>query len=60
MSSKLTSLCVFTAANIVIKTEPSVTSASTSESWFGSDAESRKRPVSSTDGPHPKKPWMDK
>lgn len=48
------------AANIVIQTEPSVTSVSNSEMRFNSEQENRKRCLPSTDGPQVKKPWMDK
>ncbi|KAJ8352456.1 hypothetical protein SKAU_G00239320 [Synaphobranchus kaupii] len=48
------------AANIVIQTEPSVSAASNSSSRYSSDQESRKRPLGATEGPAPKKPWMDK
>uniref|UniRef100_A0A8C1VI26 RNA binding motif protein 27 n=1 Tax=Cyprinus carpio TaxID=7962 RepID=A0A8C1VI26_CYPCA len=48
------------AANIVIQTEPSVTSVSSGEVRFSSEQENRKRCLPSTDGPQAKKPWMDK
>ncbi|KAG9334834.1 hypothetical protein JZ751_006403 [Albula glossodonta] len=48
------------AANIVIQTEPSVSAASNSSSRYSGDQDSRKRPAGTTDGPMPKKPWMDK
>ncbi|XP_072518154.1 RNA-binding protein 27 [Salminus brasiliensis] len=48
------------AANIVIQTEPSITSLSSNETRYGMDAESRKRTLGSVDGPQAKKPWIDK
>uniref|UniRef100_A0A671S0G4 RNA-binding protein 27-like n=1 Tax=Sinocyclocheilus anshuiensis TaxID=1608454 RepID=A0A671S0G4_9TELE len=48
------------AANIVIQTEPSVTSVSSGEVRYSSEQENRKRCLPSTDGPQAKKPWMDK
>ncbi|XP_061090458.1 RNA-binding protein 27 isoform X2 [Conger conger] len=48
------------AANIVIQTEPSVSVASNSSLRYSSDQDSRKRPLGATEGPPPKKPWMDK
>lgn len=48
------------AANIVIQTEPSVPSVSSSEARYNSEQENRKRCLPSTDGPLLKKPWMDK
>uniref|UniRef100_A0A8C2DPW4 RNA binding motif protein 27 n=1 Tax=Cyprinus carpio TaxID=7962 RepID=A0A8C2DPW4_CYPCA len=48
------------AANIVIQTEPAVTSVSSGEVRFSSEQENRKRCLPSTDGPQAKKPWMDK
>ncbi|XP_052393373.1 RNA-binding protein 27 isoform X4 [Carassius gibelio] len=48
------------AANIVIQTEPSVTSVSSGEMRYSSEQENRKRCLPSTDGPQAKKPWMDK
>lgn len=51
---------VFLAANIVIQTEPSVPSVSSSEVRYISEQENRKRCLPSTDGPQAKKPWMDK
>ncbi|XP_067279292.1 RNA-binding protein 27 isoform X7 [Pseudorasbora parva] len=48
------------AANIVIQTEPSVPSVSSSEMRYGSEQENRKRCLPSADGPQAKKPWMDK
>uniref|UniRef100_A0A9J8DKR6 RNA binding motif protein 27 n=1 Tax=Cyprinus carpio carpio TaxID=630221 RepID=A0A9J8DKR6_CYPCA len=48
------------AANIVIQTEPAVTSVSSGEVRFSSEQDNRKRCLPSTDGPQAKKPWMDK
>nr|XP_055036093.1 RNA-binding protein 27 isoform X2 [Misgurnus anguillicaudatus] len=46
------------AANIVIQTEPSVTSVSNSEMKYSSEQENRKRSLNAGDGPQAKKPWM--
>uniref|UniRef100_A0A8C1YGR2 RNA binding motif protein 27 n=1 Tax=Cyprinus carpio TaxID=7962 RepID=A0A8C1YGR2_CYPCA len=48
------------AANIVIQTEPAVTSVSSGEVRYSSEQENRKRCLPSTDGPQAKKPWMEK
>ncbi|XP_036403903.1 RNA-binding protein 27-like isoform X1 [Megalops cyprinoides] len=48
------------AANIVIQTEPSVSTVSNNSARYSSDQDSRKRPMGPTEGPMPKKPWMDK
>ncbi|XP_051955495.1 LOW QUALITY PROTEIN: RNA-binding protein 27 [Xyrauchen texanus] len=49
------------AANIVIQTEPAVTSVLSSEMRYSSEQENRKRSLPTTDaGPLAKKPWMDK
>ncbi|XP_057216774.1 RNA-binding protein 27 isoform X2 [Triplophysa rosa] len=48
------------AANIVIQTEPSVTSVSSNEVRYNSEQENRKRTLPSADGPQAKKPWMDR
>ncbi|XP_030649423.1 RNA-binding protein 27 [Chanos chanos] len=48
------------AANIVIQTEPSITNASSGEARHSGETENRKRPMTGTDGPQAKKPWMDK
>lgn len=51
---------MFLAANIVIQTEPSITSVSNSEVRYNSEQENRKRTLPPADGPQAKKPWMDK
>lgn len=51
---------VFLAANIVIQTEPSVTSVSSNEVRYNSEQENRKRTLPSADGSQAKKPWMDR
>ncbi|XP_022531936.2 RNA-binding protein 27 [Astyanax mexicanus] len=48
------------AANIVIQTEPLITSVSSNEMRYGMEAENRKRTLGSVDGPPVKKPWIDK
>ncbi|XP_052444278.1 RNA-binding protein 27-like isoform X7 [Carassius gibelio] len=48
------------AANIVIQTEPAVTSVSSGDVRYSSEQENRKRCLPSTDGPQAKKPWMEK
>uniref|UniRef100_A0A8C1YGT0 RNA binding motif protein 27 n=1 Tax=Cyprinus carpio TaxID=7962 RepID=A0A8C1YGT0_CYPCA len=48
------------SANIVIQTEPAVTSVSSGEVRYSSEQENRKRCLPSTDGPQAKKPWMEK
>ncbi|XP_052444277.1 RNA-binding protein 27-like isoform X6 [Carassius gibelio] len=48
------------SANIVIQTEPAVTSVSSGDVRYSSEQENRKRCLPSTDGPQAKKPWMEK
>ncbi|XP_059382792.1 RNA-binding protein 27-like isoform X4 [Carassius carassius] len=48
------------AANIVIQTEPAITSVSCGDVRYSSEQENRKRCLPSTDGPQAKKPWMEK
>ncbi|XP_051959991.1 RNA-binding protein 27-like isoform X2 [Xyrauchen texanus] len=49
------------AANIVIQTEPAITSVLSSEARYNAEQENRKRSLPITDaGPQAKKPWMDK
>lgn len=48
------------AANIVIQTEPLISSASSGEGRHGMELDSRKRPLESGNGPQAKKPWTDK
>ncbi|KAA0720438.1 RNA-binding protein 27 [Triplophysa tibetana] len=48
------------AANIVIQTEPLVTSVSSNEVRYNSEQENRKRTLPPADGSQAKKPWMDR
>ncbi|XP_058614623.1 RNA-binding protein 27 isoform X2 [Onychostoma macrolepis] len=48
------------SANIVIQTEPSITSVLSNEVRYNSEQENRKRCLPSIDGPQAKKPWMEK
>lgn len=44
----------------MIQTEPSMSAAPNSSLRYSGDQDGRKRPLGATEGPPPKKPWMDK